>query len=179
MNAQDWSRLGWIGWISLQSKGLSRVFSNTTVQKHQFFSAQLSLWSSHPYMTTGKIMALTRWTFISKVMSLLFNMLSRFVIFSSKKQASFNFMAAVTVLSDCGAQENKVCHCFHCLPIYFPWSDGTGCHDLRFLNVEFYASFCSLLFHFHQEVFKFLFSFCHKGGVICISEVIDISRNIV
>ena len=46
MNTQDWSPLGWTGWISLQSKGLSRVFSNTTVQKHQFFSAQLSLWSN-------------------------------------------------------------------------------------------------------------------------------------
>ena len=43
MNTQDWSPLGWTGWTSLQSKGLSRVFSNTTVQKHQFFSAQLSL----------------------------------------------------------------------------------------------------------------------------------------
>ena len=43
MNTQDWSPLGWTGWISLQCKGLSRVFSNTTVQKHQFFSAQLSL----------------------------------------------------------------------------------------------------------------------------------------
>ena len=43
MNTQDWSPLGWTGWFSLQSKGLSRVFSNTTVQKHQFFSAQLSL----------------------------------------------------------------------------------------------------------------------------------------
>ena len=42
MNTQDWSPLGWTGWISLQSKGLSRVFSNTTVQKHQFFGAQLS-----------------------------------------------------------------------------------------------------------------------------------------
>ena len=45
-NTQDWSPLEWTGWISLQSKGLSRVFSNTTVQKHQFFGAQLSLWSS-------------------------------------------------------------------------------------------------------------------------------------
>ena len=46
----DWSPLGWTGWISLQSKGLSRVFSNTTVQKHQFFRTQLSLWSnSHTY----------------------------------------------------------------------------------------------------------------------------------
>ena len=46
MNTQDWSPLGWTGWISLQSRGLSRVFSNTTVQKYQFFSAQLSLWSN-------------------------------------------------------------------------------------------------------------------------------------
>ena len=46
MNTQDWSPLGWTGWISLQSKGLSRVFSNTTVQKHRFFGAQPSLWSN-------------------------------------------------------------------------------------------------------------------------------------
>ena len=66
----DWSPLGWTGWISLQSNGLSRIFSNTTVQKHQFFSAQLSSQSnSHPYMTTGKTIALTRWTFVGKVMS--------------------------------------------------------------------------------------------------------------
>ena len=45
-NIQDWFPLGWTGWISLQSKGLSRVFSNTTVWKHQFFSAHLSLWSN-------------------------------------------------------------------------------------------------------------------------------------
>ena len=51
MNIQDWSPLGWTVWISLQSKGLSRVFSNTTLQKHQFFSAQLSLWSNSPILT--------------------------------------------------------------------------------------------------------------------------------
>ena len=51
MNTQDWSLLGWTDWISLQSKGLSRVFSNTTVQKHQFFSTQLSLWSN-PHIHT-------------------------------------------------------------------------------------------------------------------------------
>ena len=70
MNIQDWFPLGLTGWISLQSKGLSRVCSNTTVQKHQFFSAQLSLWfNSHPYMTIGKIIALTRWTFVGNVSS--------------------------------------------------------------------------------------------------------------
>ena len=82
MNTQDWFPLGWTGWISLLSKGLSRVFSNTTAQKHQFFfhSAFFIVQLSHPYMTTGKTIALSRWTFVSKVMSLLFNMLSRLVI---------------------------------------------------------------------------------------------------
>ena len=91
MNIQDCSPLGWTGWISLQSKGLSRVFSNTTVQKHQFFRAQLSLSSSsHPYMTTGKTIALTRQTSVGKVMSLLFNMLSRLVItFLPKSKSLF------------------------------------------------------------------------------------------
>ena len=79
MNTQDWSPLGWTGWISLQSKGLPRVFSNTTVQKHQR-SALFIVQLSHPYMTTGKTIALTRWTFVDKVMSLIFNMLSRLVI---------------------------------------------------------------------------------------------------
>ena len=65
---QDWFPLGLIGLISLQSKGLSRVFTNTTVQKHQFSGAQLSLVQlSQPYMTTGKTIALTRQTFIGKL----------------------------------------------------------------------------------------------------------------
>ena len=82
MNIQDWFPLGWTGWISLLSKGLSRVFSNITVQKHLFFGAQLFfiVQLSHPYMITGKIIALTIWTFVGKVMSFLCNMLSRFVI---------------------------------------------------------------------------------------------------
>ena len=81
MNTQNWSLSKWTGWISLQSKGLSRVFSNTKVQKHQFFGAQLSSQSnsSHPYITTGKTIALTRRTFVGKVMSLFLNMLSRCV----------------------------------------------------------------------------------------------------
>ena len=81
MNIQDWFPLGWTGWISLLSKGIWRVFFNTTVQKHQFFGTQLSLYSNsqHPYMTTGKTIVLTRWTFVGKVMSLLFNMLFRLV----------------------------------------------------------------------------------------------------
>ena len=80
MNIQDWFPLGLTGLISLQSKGLSRVFTNTTVQKHLQRSAFFTGQFSHPHMTTGKTIALTRWTFVDKLMSLLFNMLSRLVI---------------------------------------------------------------------------------------------------
>ena len=79
MNIQDWFPLGSIGLISLLSKGLSRVFSSTTVWKHQFFGAQPSFWSNF-HIHTGKIIALIRQTFVGKVMSLLFNMLSMLVI---------------------------------------------------------------------------------------------------
>ena len=79
MNIQCWFPLGLTGLISSQSKGLSRVFSSTTIQNHQFFST-----FSGPiltfYTTTGKLIAWTVSTFVSKVMSLLFNTLSGFVI---------------------------------------------------------------------------------------------------
>ena len=139
MNIQDWFPLGWTGWISLQCKGLSRVFSNhsskaSTLRRSAFFIVQLS----HLYMTTGKTTALTRRTFVGKVMSLLFNMLSRLVIaFLPRSKRLFNFMAPVTICSNFGALQNKVYHCFHCFPIYLTWSDGTRCHDLSFLNAEF------------------------------------------
>ena len=81
MNIQDWSPLWWTDWTSLLSKGLSRVFSNTTVQKSILrCSAFFTVQPLHPYMTIGKTIALTRWTFVGKVMSQLFNMLSRLVI---------------------------------------------------------------------------------------------------
>ena len=103
------------------------------LQRSAFFTVQLS----HPYMTTGKIIALTRRTFFGKGMSLLFNMLSRLAItFLPRTKGLLNFMAAVTISSDFGAPKSKVSHCFHCFSIYFPWSDGTGSHDLSFLNIE-------------------------------------------
>ena len=137
MNTQDWFPLGWTGLISLMSKRLSGVFSSTTVWKQQIFGAQPSIdptpVSIHDYWKNHNL----DYAFVGKVMYLLFNMLSRLVSFSSKEQVSFNFMAAVTICSDFGAQEDKVSRCFHCFPIYLPWSDGTGCRDLDFLNVEF------------------------------------------
>ena len=135
-NAQDWSLLEWTGWISLQSKGLSRVFSNTTVQKHQFVGAQLSSQSnSHPYMTTGKTIALTRRTFVRKVMSLLFNMLSRFVIIFLPRSKHPLISWVVTVHSDFGAPKIKSVTASTFSPFYLPWSYGTRCHDLSFVNV--------------------------------------------
>ena len=82
MNIRDWFPLGWTGWVSLQSKRLSRVFSSSTVQKHQFFGTQpFSLFSSHIHTwLLEKIIASTRRTFVGKIISLLFNMLSRLVI---------------------------------------------------------------------------------------------------
>ena len=81
MNIQDWFPLGYTGWISLQSKRLKTLLQHhsskaSILQYSAFFMVQLS----HPYMTTGKTIPLTRWTFVGKVMSLLFNMLSRLVI---------------------------------------------------------------------------------------------------
>ena len=82
MDIQGWFPLRLTVLISLQFKTHSRVFSSITIQKHQFFSAQPSLWSvSHLYMTTGKTIALTMWTFVHKVMSLFFNIVSRFLGF--------------------------------------------------------------------------------------------------
>ena len=120
MNTQDWSPLGWTGWISLQSKGLSRVFSDTTCskasifQRSDFFTVQLS----HPYITTGKTIALTRQTFVGKVISLLFNMLSRLVIAflrSSKCLLISWLQSPFAVILE---PQKIVSHCFHCHPIY-------------------------------------------------------------
>ena len=97
-----------------------------------------------PYMTTGKTTALTPQTFVSKVMSLLFNMLSRFVIAFLPRSKCLD-MVAVTICSDFGAQENKPCHCFHFVPFYLSWSNRNGCHA-NFFNVEFQASFFNLPF---------------------------------
>ena len=139
MNIQDWFPLGWTGWISLLSKELSKLLqhhsSKTSILRHSaFFIVQLS----HPYMTTGKTIALTRWTFVGRVMSLLFSKLSRLVITLLPRSKclliSWLQSSSAVILEP---PPNKVCHCFHCFPIYLPWSDGTRCHGLSFLNAEF------------------------------------------
>ena len=104
------------------------------LQDSAFFMVQLS----HPYMTTGKTIPLTRQTFFEKVISLVFNMLSRLVIafFPRCKCLLISWLQSPSALI-LQPPKNKVSHCFHCFPIYLPWRDGTGCHDLDFLDVEF------------------------------------------
>ena len=80
INIQDWFPLGWTGWISSWCKGLSLLQHHSSKASILWCSAFFIVQLSHPYMTTGKIIALTRWTFVGKAMSLLFNMLSRLVI---------------------------------------------------------------------------------------------------
>ena len=105
MSTLDW----WTGWISLQSKGLSRVFSNhsskASILRHSaFFIVQLS----HPYMITGKTAALMRRTFVDRVISLLFNTLSRLVImFLPRSKRLLISWLQSTICSDFGAQKNK------------------------------------------------------------------------
>ena len=91
--------------------------SKASIRCSAFFTVQLS----HPCMTTGKTIALTRRTFVGEVMSLLFNMLSRLVItfFQRSKHLLISWLQ-ITNCSDFGAQKNKVSHCFHCFPIYLP-----------------------------------------------------------
>ena len=132
MNIQDWFPLGWTGLISLPSKGLSRVFSSTTVQKHQFFSTQLSLcpiltsiydyWKNHSF----DYMA-----FVDKVMSLLFSMLSGLVIAFLPRSMCL-LISGLQSPSAVILELTKVSHCFHYLPICLPWSDGNRCHDVEF-----------------------------------------------
>ena len=104
-------RMDWLDLLAVTLKSLLQhhISKASILQCSAFFIVQLS----HPYMTTGKTIALTRWTFVVKVMSLLFNMLSRFVIV---------FLPRSRCLGNFGAQENEVCHCFHCFPIY--------CHEV-------------------------------------------------
>ena len=95
---------------------------------------------------------------LCNVMLLLFNMLSKLVkAFLPRSKCLLiswlQSLSAVILEPPQHPCQNKVCHCF---PIYLPWSDGTGCHDLSFLNVEFSANFFTLLFHWHQLSFIFV-----------------------
>ena len=129
-------RMDWLDLLAVQGTFKSLLQHHSSKASILWHSAFFIIQLSHPYMTTGKTIALTRWTFVGKVMSLLFNMLSVLVITFLLKSKCLNFMAAITICSDFGAPQNKVSQCFHCFPINLLWSDRTGCHGLSFLSVE-------------------------------------------
>ena len=110
-------RIDWLELLGVQGtlkSLLQHHSSKASILRHSaFFIVQLS----HPYMTIEKTIALTSWTLVGKEMPLLFNMLSRLVITFLPRNKCLNFMAAVTICSDFGAPQNKVCHCFL---IYLP-----------------------------------------------------------
>ena len=114
------SRMEWLDLLAVQGalKSLLQHHSSKASILHHsaFFIVQLS----HPYMTTGKTIALTRRTFVDKVMSLLFNMLSRLVITFLPRSMCFliSWQSPSAVILE--PPKNKVCHSFHCFPIYFP-----------------------------------------------------------
>ena len=105
-------RMEWLYLLAIQGTFKSLLQQHSSKASILQHSACFIVQLSHPYVTTGKIIALTRRTFVSKVMSLLFNMLSRLVINFLPRSKHLNFMAAVTICSDFGAQKSKVSHCF-------------------------------------------------------------------
>ena len=128
--------MDWLDLLAVQGtlKNILQLHSSKALilWRSAFFMVQLS----HTYMSTGKTIAFIRRTFVSKIMSLLFNMLSRLVIAflpKSKHLLMSWFQSPSAVIFK---PKKIVCHCFHRFPIYLPCSDGTRCHDLRFLNVE-------------------------------------------
>ena len=130
-------RMDWLDLLAVQGtlKSLLQHYSSkASILWHSaFFIVQLS----HPYMTTAKTIALTRQTFVGKVMSLLFNMLSRFVItfLPRSKHLLISWLQSPSAVI-LEPKKIKSVTVFHCFPIYLSWSDGTRCHDLSFLNVE-------------------------------------------
>ena len=138
-------RMYWLDLHAVQGtlKSLLQHHSSkaSILQHSAFFIIQLS----HPYMTTGKTITLTRWTFVGKVISLLFNRLSRLVItFHPRSKCLLISWLQSIICNDFGAAKNKVSHCFHCLPIYLP-----DAMILVFWRLSFKPTFS--LFHFHQE----------------------------
>ena len=130
----------WIDWFDLLAaqetlKGLLQHHSSKA--SILWCSAFLIVQLSHSYMTPGKTIALTRWTFVGKAMSLFFNMLSRLVIgfLPRSKNLLISWLKSPSAVI---LELRKIKSLsFHCFPIYLPWSDGTRCQDLSFLNVEF------------------------------------------
>ena len=116
MNIQDWFTLDWLDLLAVPGTLNSLLQHHSSKESILRCSVFFMAHHSHPYMTTGKTIAFTRQTFVSKIMSLLFNMLSRLVTSFLPRSKCINFMAVVTICSNFEVQGNEVSHCFHCFP---------------------------------------------------------------
>ena len=130
-------RMDWLDLFPIQGTVKSLLQHHSSKASILWCSAFFIVQLSHPYMTTGKIISLTRWTFVGKVMSLFFNMLSRLVIAFLPRRKCLLISWLQSPSAVISETKKNVSHCLHCSSIYLPWSDGTRCHDLSFLNVEF------------------------------------------
>ena len=139
-------RMDWLHLLAVQrtlESLLQHHSSKASILRHlAFFTVQLS----HPYMTTGKTIALTIMVFVGKVMPLLLNMLSRLVITFLPRSKH------LSICSDFGAPQNKGWHCFHYFPIYLREVMGPDAMIFVFWMLSFRLTF-PLSFHFHQEAF--------------------------
>ena len=128
-------RMDWLDLLAVQGTLKSLLQHHSSKAPILLCSAFFMVQLPHPYTTIGKTIGLTRWTFVDKVISLLLNMLSRLVITFLPRSLLISWLQSpfAVILEP----KKIVYHCFHCFPIYLPWSDRTGCHDLSFLNVEF------------------------------------------
>ena len=126
--------MDWLDLLTIKSHLQHHSSKASILWCSAFFIVQLS----RPYMTTGKTIALTRQTFIGKVMSLLFNMLSRLVtsFLPRSKYLLISWLQSPSAVI-LEPPQNKVCQCFHCFLIYLPCSNGTSCHELSFLTLAF------------------------------------------
>ena len=134
--------MDWLDLLAVQGtlRSLLQHYSSkaSILQCSAFFIVQLA----HPYMTTGKTVTLTRWTFVGKVMSLLFNMVCRLVVafLPRSKCLLISWLQSPSAV-DFGAQRNKVSHCFCCFPIYLSWSMGWDAMILVFWMLSFKPTF--------------------------------------
>ena len=115
-------RMDWLDLLAIQGILKSLLQHHSSKASIFWCSAFFMVQLSHPHMTTGKTKALSRWTFVGKVMSLLFKMLSRLVIafLPRSKHLLISWLQSPFICSDFGAPQNKVCHCFHCFPVCLP-----------------------------------------------------------
>ena len=143
-------RMDWLNLFAVQRTLKSLLQNHSSKATSLWSSAIFRVKFSHPYTTPRKTIALTRRTFVGKVMSLHFNMLSKLVtaFLPRSKHLLISWLQSPSAVILEHPKIKSVT--IHILSIYLPWSDGTGCHDLSFLNAEFKPNF-SLLSHIHQE----------------------------